>query len=72
MSLPAIGDTPSGRWTVTFRERICYLLACARIHNPACEHCAARATCGGDLIKRLEELKWQTIETDKAKADAKL
>ena len=45
------------------RKQICYVLARLRIHSPDCEHCNARATCGSELLKRLEELKWRTVET---------
>jgi hypothetical protein len=41
-------------------DRICYLLALLRIHNPDCEHCNAREMCGSELQKRLEELNWRT------------
>ncbi len=42
------------------RFRICYLLSSLRIHNPACEHCNDRATCGEEMRQRLEELNWRT------------
>jgi len=41
-------------------DRICYLLALLRIHDPDCEHCNAREMCGSELQKRLEELNWRT------------
>jgi len=55
---------------MTVRARICYVLASLRIHNPDCEHCNARATCGSELLKRLEELNWQTLKTGEVQ-DAK-
>ena len=48
------------------RGQICYVLARLRIHSPDCEHCNARATCGSELLKRLEELNWRTVETDES------
>jgi hypothetical protein len=39
----------------------CYLLSLLRIQHPDCEHCNARATCGDEMRKRLEELSgWRT------------
>jgi len=49
---------------VKWRGRICYLLARLRIHNPDCEHCNRHATCGSELLKRLEEVNWWTAKTD--------
>jgi positive regulator of sigma E activity len=49
---------------MNFRARTCYLLARLRIHNPDCEHCNAKQTCGSELLKRLKELKWQTVRTE--------
>lgn len=46
------------------RGRICHLLARLRIHNPDCEHCNVRLTCGSELLKRLEELNGRAAETD--------
>jgi len=54
------------------RGRICDVLARLRIHNPDCEHCNARATCGSELLKRLEEVNWRAAKTDEifeSKAD---
>ena len=47
---------------MSMRGRVCYLLARLRIHSPDCEHCNARAACGSELLKRLEELNWQTAK----------
>jgi len=41
-------------------DRICYLLALLRIHNPDCEHCNARQMCWGEMRERLEELSMRT------------
>ena len=41
---------------MTWRGRICYLLALLRIHRPDCQHCMAHLTCGDELQRRLEEL----------------
>jgi positive regulator of sigma E activity len=49
---------------MSFRSRTCYILARLRIHNPDCEHCSARQTCGSELLKRLQELRWQTAKTE--------
>jgi len=45
---------------VKLRPRMCYLLSLLRIHHPDCDHCNARATCGDEMRKRLEELNWRT------------
>jgi tRNA(Ile2) C34 agmatinyltransferase TiaS len=45
---------------VRLRFRICHLLSILRIHNPDCEHCNARATCGEEMRERLEELNCRT------------
>ena len=49
---------------MNLRGRICYLLARLRLHSPDCEHCNARAACGSELLKRLEELNWRTVKTE--------
>ncbi len=51
------------------RFRICYLLSSLRIHNPDCEHCTARETCGDEMRKRLEELNWRTQTRSLDKTD---
>jgi hypothetical protein len=39
----------------------CYLLSLLRIQHPDCDHCNAREKCGGEMRKRLEELRgWRT------------
>ena len=48
---------------MNLRDRICYLLARMRIHNPDCEHCNAHLACGSKLRNRLEELKGQKLTT---------
>ena len=48
------------------RSRICHLLSILKIHNPDCEHCKAKLTCGLVIRKRLEELDRQ----DKASGDS--
>ena len=35
----------------------CYLFSFLQIHNPDCEHCSARETCGEVMRKRLEEFE---------------
>ena len=34
----------------------CYLLSFLKLHQPDCDYCRARETCGLDMRKRLEEL----------------
>jgi hypothetical protein len=46
----------AGVSAVNLRSRICYLLSILRIHQPDCEHCAARLACGVAIRKRLAEL----------------
>jgi hypothetical protein len=46
---------------VNLRGRIDYLLARLRTHKPDCENCTAGEVCGGNLLKRLEELNWRTL-----------
>jgi len=39
---------------------MCSLLSLLRMHHLDCEHCNIVQTCGEQMRRRLEELKWRT------------
>ena len=44
------------RLVVNLRLHLCHLLSVLRIHDPDCEHCYPRDTCGYEMRQRLQEL----------------
>jgi hypothetical protein len=45
---------------VNLRFWMCPLLTLLKMHDPDCEYCDPRETCGVEMRERLEELDWRT------------